>query len=51
MALDAIKSLRLGIKMNDTKSWAKGSKSYEKVRVVDDMNNSRSWAQAFKDYE
>ena len=29
----------LGVEMNDSKSWAKGSRSYEKNRVVDDMNN------------
>ena len=44
-------SLGLGIEMNDSGLWAKGSRSYEKVRVVDDINDSRSWAEAFRDYE
>ena len=37
--------------MNDSESWAKGSRSYEKVRAVDDMNDSRLWVEAFRDYE
>ena len=49
--LDAMNSFGIGVEMNDSGSWAKGSKSYEKVRVMDDMNDSRSWGQAFRDYE
>ena len=30
--------------MNDSWSWANGSKCYEQLGFVDDMNNSRSWA-------
>ena len=44
-------SLGLGIEMNDSGLWAKGSRSCEKVRVVDDMNDYGSWAQGFKDCE
>ena len=28
--------------MNDSVSWAQGSKCYEQLKVVDNMNNSRS---------
>ena len=28
--------------MNDSRSWAQGSKCNEQLRAVDDMNNSRS---------
>ena len=31
--------------MNDSKSWAQGSRCYEQLKVVDDMNDSGSWAQ------
>ena len=50
-ALDAMNSSGLRVEMNDSGSWAKGSRSYEKVRAMDDINNSKSWAQAFRDYE
>ena len=41
-ALDAMNNLGLRVEMNDSRSWAKGSKSYEKVKVMDDMNKSGS---------
>ena len=44
MALDAKNSSGLGVEMNDSGSWAKGFRSYEKFRVMDDMNNFESWA-------
>ena len=37
--------------MNDCKSWAQGSKCYEKLKVVVDVKDSKSCAQGFKCYE
>ena len=38
-ALDAMNNLGLRVEMNDSGSWPKGSRSYEKAKVVDDMND------------
>ena len=43
-------NLGLGVEMNDSDLWAKGFRSYEKVKAVDDMNDSR-WAHGFRDCE
>ena len=37
--------------MNDSWSWALGSKRYEHLKSMDDRNNSWSWAQDSKWYE
>ena len=31
--------------MNDSRSWAQGSKYYEQLKVMDDMSYIGSWAQ------
>ena len=37
--------------MNDSRSWAHGSRYYEQLKVVADLNNSRLWAQGSRCYE
>ena len=37
--------------MNDSRSWAQGSKFYEQLKVVVDMNDSRLWSQGSRCYE
>ena len=37
--------------MNDSESWAQGSRCYEQLKVVVDMNNSNLWAQGSRFYE
>ena len=37
--------------INDSGSWAQGSRYYTQLRVVIDMNDSRSWANDSKCYE
>ena len=34
------------VNMNNSMSWAQGSKCYEQLKVVDDMNDTSSRAQA-----
>ena len=37
--------------MNDTKSWAQGSRFYEQLWVMDGMNYFGSWPKAYRYYE
>ena len=37
--------------MNDSRSWAQGSRYYEQLRFEVDTNDSRSCAQGFRCYE
>ena len=37
--------------MTDSRSWAKGSKCYEQLRVMVDMNNFGLWSQGSRCYE
>ena len=37
--------------MNDYGSWAKGSRCYKQLRVIDDMYDSESSTQGFRCYE
>ena len=39
------------VDLNDSKSWAQGSKFYEQLKAVVDMNDSGLWAQGSKYYE
>ena len=37
--------------MNNSRSWAQGSRFYEQLRIVDGMNDTSLRAQAFRYYE
>ena len=37
--------------MNDSRSWAQGSRFYEQLRIVVNLNDSRSQAQGSRCYE
>ena len=37
--------------MNDSGSWAPGSRSYEQLKAMDDMNGYMLWAQGCRCYE
>ena len=37
--------------MNDSFSWAHGSKCYEQLRVMDDMNDYGLWVKGSRCYE
>ena len=41
-ALDAMKQLKVVNEMNDSWSWAQGSRSHEHLKVMDDMKDSSS---------
>ena len=37
--------------MNDSMSWAQGTKCYEQLMFIIDMNDSESWAQGSRCYQ
>ena len=44
MALKCYEQHRLIVDMNDSGSWAQGSRCYEQLRAMDDMNGFKLWA-------